>query len=131
MAFKRRRKVYHLDFAGTEYDGLEVKVRGLTTGEYLELVSLSAPGTEGDSRENDGLIRLFTSHLVTWNLVDEDTNELVPTTFDGVKSNDIRMNMAIIHAWTDAMVDIPADTEKKSVLGDSSLVASIPTESLS
>lgn len=131
MAFKRKRKIYHLNFAGTEYDGLEVKVRGLTTGEYLELVSLSAPGTEGDTKENDGLIKLFATHLVTWNLLDEGTNELVPTTFDGVKTNDLQMNMAIIHAWTDAMVEVPADTEKKSALGDSSLVASIPTETLS
>jgi hypothetical protein len=95
MAFKRKRKVYKLDFEGTEYDGLEVKVRGLTTGEYLELVSLSAPGTEGDAKETDGMLQLFASHLISWNLVDEDNNEPIPSTFEGIKTNDLTMNMFI------------------------------------
>lgn len=129
MAFKRKRKVYKLDFAGTEYDGLEVKVRGLTTGEYLELISLSAPGTEGESKETDGMLRLFASHLVSWNLVDDD-DEPVPSTFEGIKTNDLTMNMAIVNAWTDAMVEVPASTEKKSPTGVDSLVESIPTETL-
>lgn len=129
MAFKRKRKVYKLDFTETEYDGLEVKVRGLTTGEYLELISLSAPGTEGDSKETDGMLRLFASHLMSWNLVDDD-DEPVPSTFEGIKTNDLTMNMAIVNAWTDAMVEVPASTEKKSLTGTDSLVESIPTETL-
>lgn len=130
MAFKRKRKVYNLDFEGTEYDGLIVKVRGLTTGEYLELVSLSAPGTEGDSKETDGMLQMFAKHLVSWNLIDEDTEEPVPATFEGIKSNDLTMNMFIVNAWTNAMVTVPEATEKKSVTGSDSLVASIPTETL-
>jgi hypothetical protein len=130
MAFKRKRKVYKLDFEGTEYDGLEVKVRGLTTGEYLELVSLSAPGTEGDAKETDGMLQLFASHLISWNLVDEDNNEPIPSTFEGIKTNDLTMNMFIVNAWTSAMVEVPTETEKKSLTGDVSLVESIPTETL-
>jgi hypothetical protein len=129
MAYKRQRKVYHLDFAGTEYDGLVVKVRGLTTGEYLDLVSLSAPGDEGN-KETEGMLRLFASHLVDWNLEDEDSGEIVPKTYEGIKGNDFTMNMAIINAWTDALVSVPEDTEKKSGSGDSVLVESIPTTAL-
>jgi hypothetical protein len=58
VSFKRKRRVYKLDFEGTEYDGLIVKVRGLTTGEYLDLVSLSAPNTEGDG-ETEGMLKLL------------------------------------------------------------------------
>lgn len=129
MAYKRKRKVYNLDFEGTEYEGLEVKVRGLTTGEYLEIVSLSAPGTEGD-RETEGMLRMFSNHLVSWNLLDEDTNLPVPTTYEGVTSNDFVMNMYIINAWTDAIATVPERTEKKSLPGSDPLVASIPTETL-
>lgn len=129
MAFRRKRKVYNLDFEGTEYEGLKVKVSGLTTGEYLELVSLSAPNTEGD-KETEGMLRMFSSHLVSWNLEDEETGEIVPTTFEGVKSNDFVMNMFIINAWTDAIASVPEKTEKKSLPGENSLVASIPTETL-
>lgn len=129
MAFKRKRRVYHLDFEGTEYEGLEVKVRGLTTGEYLDIIALSAPGTEGD-RETDGMLRMFADHLMFWNLIDEETGEPVPTTYEGVKTNDFVMNMFIINAWTDAIASIPEKTEKKSFAGDQQLVASIPTETL-
>jgi hypothetical protein len=128
MAFQRKRKVYRLDFSGTEYDGLEVRVQGLTTGEYLELVSLT--GSSGDSEnETEQLLKLFATHLVAWNLQDEE-GEPVSSDFAGIKANDLAMNMAIINAWTDAMVTVSAATEKKSLVGDPSLVASIPTESL-
>lgn len=128
MAFQRKRKVYKLDFAETEYEGLEVRVRGLTTGEYLEIVTLSGATTEGGS-ETEKLLKLFSSHLASWNL--EEDGIPVGTTFEGVKSNDLAMNMFIIDAWTNAMTAPSPDTEKKLLTGDPSLVASIPTESLS
>ncbi len=130
MAFKRKRKVYKLDFSGTEYDGLEVRVRGLTTGEYLEIVSLSAPSGEGD-KETEGMLRMFANHLISWNLEDEESGELVPTTYEGVKSNDFVMNMYIINAWTDAIASIPEKTEKKSNSGQPVPEASIPMTALS
>lgn len=129
MSFKRKRKVYNLDFAGTEYDGLTVKVRGLTTGEYLELVSLSAPGAEGAS-ETEKLLRFFAVHLVSWDLEDDDSDEIVPQDYEGIASNDFAMNMAIINAWMDAMVSVPESTEKKSSSGEPVLVESIPSQAL-
>lgn len=128
MAFQRKRKVYRLDFAGTEYEGLVVRVHGLTTGEYLELVTLT--GSTGESNgETEQLLKLFSTHLIAWNL--EEDGVPVGTNFEGVASNDLAMNLFIIGAWTDAMVSVSSDTEKKSLAGDPSLVASIPTETLS
>lgn len=131
MSFKRKRKVYVLDFEGTEYEGLEVKVRGLTTGEYLEIVSLSAPGTEGD-KETEGMLRMFSNHLLSWNLTDDsDGDEVpVPTTYEGVTSNDFVMNMVIINAWTNAIASVPEATEKKLTAGENALVESIPTQAM-
>lgn len=129
MSFKRRRKVYNLDFEGTEYDGLRVKVRGLTTGEYLDLVSFSASSEEGDSATEE-MLKMFASHLVAWNLEDEESGELVPTTYEGIKSNDFGMNMAIIGAWTDALVSVPEKSEKKSGSGEPVLVELIPSQAL-
>ena len=127
MAFQRKRKIYRLDFTGTEYEGLDVRLHGLTTGEYLELVSLTGSTGEGSS-ETEQLLKLLSSHLVAWNL--EEDGDPIPATFEGVKANDLAMNMRIIDAWTDAMVKAPASTEKKSLAGDPTLVASIPTETL-
>lgn len=129
MGFKRKRKVYQLDFADTEYDGLVVKVRGLTTGEYLDLVSLSAPEDEA-SKETEGMLKLLATHLVSWNLEDDDSEEPVPTTYEGIRSNDFTMNMAIINAWTSALTTLPERAEKKSVSGESALVESIPTQAM-
>lgn len=128
MAFQRKRKVYKLDFEETEYEGLEVRVGGLTTGEYLDLIALSGPTEEGDG-EAESMLRMFAEHLVSWNLTDEE-GQPVPTTFDGLRTNDFSMNSFMINAWTDAMTSVPVSTGKKSLAGDPTLVASIPTESL-
>lgn len=128
MAYERKRKVYRLNFAGTEFDGLEVRLHGLTTGEYLELVTLTG-ATDDSGGETERLLKLFAKHLISWNL--QEDGEPVPADFDGVRANDLAMNMYIIDSWTSAMVSISPDTEKKSLPGDSSLVGSIPMETLS
>jgi len=129
-SYKRKRKVYNLDFAGTEYDGLVVKVRGLTTGEYLDFISSATAAVDEEGGETEGTLRLLATHLVEWNLEDEDSEEMVPATLEGIKTNDFRMNMAIINAWTDAMVSVPEAVGKKSGSGEPVLVESIPSQAL-
>ncbi len=126
--FKRKRKVYKLDFAGTEYDGLEVRVSGLTTGEYLELVSLSGP-TEENDHEAEAMIRMFQKHLISWNLLDENGKPL-DTSYESVADNEFTMNTAIVNAWTAALANVPDETAKKLPTTDDSQVESIPTETL-
>lgn len=129
MGFQRKRKVYKLDFAGTEYDGLEVKVGGLTTGEWLELVGLSGSDEDDGGKETERMLRFFADHLKSWNL--EEDGEPVPTTFEGIVANDLSMNMTIINAWTSALQSVSEETEKKSpVILNSGDLESIPTESL-
>jgi len=125
--FRRKRKTYMLDFAETEWDGLQVRVRGLTTGEYLQIVALSGATSEGD-KETELMLRMLASHIVSWNL--EDNGEPVGTSFEDIKDNDFQMNMAIVNAWVTALSSVPDDVAKKSTPGSDSLVASIPTEML-
>ncbi len=127
MAFKRKRKVYKLDFSGTEYDGLEVRVSGLTTGEFLEVVMLGA--TDKDSNETEKTIQLLAKHLISWNLEDEDDNP-VPPTYEGLKSVDFSMALYISNAWTDAIINVSEETEKKSRSGETFLAESIPSMAL-
>ena len=128
MGFKRKRKIYKLDFEGTPYEGLEVRITGLTTGEYLELVSLSGPTQEGDG-EAEGMIRMFAKHLVSWNLEDEDGSP-IGTSYEDVADNEFTMNTAIVNAWTAAIAQVPEETAKKLPPTESPLVESIPTEML-
>jgi hypothetical protein len=129
MGYKRKRKIYRLDFAGTEYEGLEVRVRGLTTGEFLELVMLGAIDKES-FKETEAMLKMLASHLVSWNLEDDD-GELVPATYEGVKSNDLALNLLIVSAWTDAIGDVPAPLPNSSPSGEQFPVVSIPMETLS
>lgn len=131
MGYQRKRKVYKLDFSDTGYDGLEVQVTGLTTGEYLDFVLLSSGATkeEGGNQETQQMLRMLSEHIVSWNLEDEN-GEPVPSTFEGLKSNDLDMNMFVVNAWIAAMSSVPEATEKKSLTGSTSLVESIPTEML-
>lgn len=122
--FQRKRKIYKLDFEGTEYDGLVVEVRGLTTGEYLDFLTLSG----SDDGETDEMLRLFAEHLVSWNLMDGDVD--LPATYEELRSNDLGMNNAMISAWTSALASVPEELGKKSSSGDPALAASIPTEML-
>lgn len=126
--YKRKRKTYKLDFTETDWDGLEVRVRGLTTGEYLQIVQLSASNEEGD-RETEGMLKMFASHLISWNLEDDD-GDAIGTTYEDIKENDFTMNMSIISAWTNALASVPDRVEKKSTSGDLALTASIPMETL-
>ncbi len=127
MGFKRKRKVYKLDFTGTEYQGLEVRLTGLTTGEFLEFAALNA--NSEDANETEKLLQFFARHLISWNL--EDENGPVPATLEGVKDNDLSMSVFIMEAWTAALTEVPAKTEKKSSDGELPLTELIPTESLS
>jgi hypothetical protein len=126
--YKRKRKTYRLDFSDTEWNGLEVRVKGLTTGEYLQLVQLSATSEEGDS-ETEAMLKMFASHLISWNLED-DEGDPIGTSFEDIKENDFTMNMSIVRAWTDALASVPEKVEKKFTTGDAALVASIPMETL-
>jgi hypothetical protein len=122
MGFTRKRKSYKLDFSGTEFDGLVVKVDGLTTGEYLDFIMMTAT-VDADENQTSNMIKMLATHL-------EEDGEPVPPTLEGLRANDLQMNMAIINAWTSAMSNVPEETAKKSETGESPLLGSIPMETL-
>lgn len=132
MGFTRKRKVYELDFEGTDYEGLKVKLSGLTTGEYLDFVvlsaSASAEGSDGN-KETQGMIEMFSRHLLSWNLEDED-GEAVPADLEGLKANDLSMNLVLVDAWIGAISGVSEAVGKKSSDGANPLVESIPMEAL-
>jgi hypothetical protein len=124
MGFRPKRKIYKLDFSGTDYEGLEVSMRGPTVGEELEMESLQ--GQEGAGRE---VFRLMTGLLVEWNV--EDEQGPVPTTFDGVCTQDSAMITAILNATREAASGVPDPLPSSSLSGEPSLVESVPTAAMS
>lgn len=122
MGYRPKRKIYTLDFSGTDYEGLQVTVRGLTVAEELEL--------DGQEASSDLIIKRLVSRLISWN-VEDDKGQPVPTTHDGVCTQDVAMVLAILDALRTANSGVPAPLPNGSPAGEPSAVASIPTEPLS
>lgn len=127
MGYKPKRKIYTLEFEGDDYKGLEVKIRGLNTGQVMDIDTARGDGGDGAIVT---MLKLMADQLVEWNVEDDD-NQPVPTTFEGVRSLDIDFNWAVIDAWQNAAAGVPAPLDSDSTSTELSLVASIPTETLS
>ncbi|MFZ3473086.1 hypothetical protein ACODT3_10870 [Streptomyces sp. 4.24] len=128
MGYKPKRKIYHLDFEGTDFEGLQVSIRGLNTGQYLDLFEAKAEAEAGG--ETSRLLTIMASRLVAWN-VEDDGDMPVPATLDGIKTQDLDFNLAIVNSWTTAMAGVPAPLAPSSPAGEPSLVESIPVDILS
>jgi hypothetical protein len=122
MGYQPKRKIYKLDFTGTDYEGLEASVRGMTVGEELEL--------DGKEMNSELLVKTLVERLDSWNVEDE-TGAPVPTTFEGVCTQDSAMVLAIISAVRTANSGVPDPLPQTSPSGEPSEVASIPMEPLS
>lgn len=129
MGYKPPRKVFKLDFASTEYEGLEVTLRGLSTAQYLDLVGSKDTADEDDSVLPLAVLELMAERLVDWNIEDDDGP--VAPTLENLKAQDLALNLAIVQAWTTALGGVSDPLPNGSPSGGPSQVASIPTETLS
>lgn len=132
MGFSARR-IYNLEFEDPEFEDLEVKVRSVPLGRFLdvmELVDKPRPTQDDIGRMCD----LLAEHLLSWNVTDtDDDGDEVPLEpdRDGLLACDPRLVMEIIDAWSTRVTGVPRPLEQPSNGGGPSLVASIPMEPLS
>lgn len=128
--FVPKRKVYSLDFADTDLDGLEIRLRGMTTGELIDAMEKREAATDAGSSEFAELLELMAAKVVSWNVTTEGGQPVEPTVA-AFREQDPEFNIGIIDAWTTAINGVPAPLEQPSPDGEPSLVASIPMETLS
>ncbi|RSS92448.1 hypothetical protein EF919_18105 [Streptomyces sp. WAC02707] len=121
MGYRPKRRVYELDFTGTEWEGLEASVRGLTVGEELELNEMEW------TPENT--VKALVKRLVSWNVEDDDGP--VPTTFEGVCRQDGAMVLAILNALRTVGSGVPDPLPQTSPDGEPSPAVPIPMAPLS
>ncbi|MFF9271152.1 hypothetical protein [Streptomyces rochei] len=121
MGYRPKRRVYELDFTGTEWEGLEASVRGLTVGEELELNEMEW------TPENT--VKALVKRLVSWNVEDDDGP--VPTTFEGVCRQDGAMVLAILNALRTVISGVPDPLPQTSPDGEPSPAVPIPMAPLS
>lgn len=126
MGYRPKRKIFNLDFAGTEYEGLEVSMRGPTVGEELELEALRSQPGNGQK-----IFKLMTGLLHSWN-VEDDTGAPVPTTFDGICTQDSGFIMMVLNATQEAASGVPDPLPQSSPSGEPSPAElALPMEPLS
>ncbi len=133
--FQPPRKTYVLDFEGTDLDGLTVKARGASLGQFLALGQLAedadqAEGAAGESAAISAMLALFDELLVEWNL-DDENGVRIPATAEGMATLDPSQVMAIIGAWQRAVAAVPVPLKDASTGGSPSVVRSMPMEPLS
>src|ERR1700679_3254059 len=127
MGFEAPRTVYQMDFADTQYAGLEVAVRAPPVDELRSLMELI------DGRdEAKGIRRLFAAFaefLVSWNV--ERDGHPVPTTQDGLMGLEEPFVTAIILAWQRHLVQAPPPLPGTSASGGTSPEAALAAASKS
>ena len=139
MGFKRGGTVYKLVWPeGDDNHGMEARMRGLSVAELMQLGKLGdldLTGAGGQPTADamaalDGILELFASKLVSWNLEDDD-DQPVPTTLEGVRAQDLDFVMEMIDAWMTAAAGVAPPLSQNSTGGETFPVESLPMEPLS
>lgn len=129
MGYKPKKKTYNLDFSGTDLDGLEVSLSGLSTGRLVEMMGLVGVADKNPEAALK-LIDWYAEALQEWNVEDDD-DQPVKLTRDNVLAQDIEMNLTVIKAWIQAVAGVTEELGKESTSGPRFPVVNLPTELLS
>lgn len=133
MAYRKKTKRIKISLknhANEEFREVTAIARGRTLNEYLELMGY----IEAADDDRSGAMRQlekFAEGLLEWNVEEEDGTPTPPTR-DEFFNLDPDLGFALATEWLEILggkVDAPLD--EPSTSGEPSLVASIPTETLS
>lgn len=132
--FKPKRTLYRLHFEDPDLEGFECVMKGLSfdgidqlMGAVGELQSLQGNTTDLKPEQIDALRKFFkwiAAGLQSWNL-DDDDDQPVPATYEGVAAQELPLLMVIAQGWTQAMTSAPPPLPGASPNG-----AAPPEESL-
>lgn len=121
-------KVYKLTFEDERFEGLEVRVKSMPLGKFIEIASLIDEGGFTGETAPEVFAR-FSKVLVSWNA--EDDEGPLPMTAEGLLRLDIVEARTIIEGWRDAITGATGPLDQSSSDGAPSPEVSIPMESLS
>lgn len=132
MGFRPEPRTYRLVFTDPALAGLEVTMRSMSFGEYRDMLRLAvADGLTAETMaEDDKMVALFASRIVSWNLED-DAGQPVPATLEGARLQERWVISEIVTAWHQALVQVPPPLQNGSGSGVTLPEASLPMEPLS
>jgi hypothetical protein len=111
---------------GSDYPGFECTLRGLTLGEYREVIGID----EVDNVAIGSMLDSFATALISWNLEDEQGHPVAPTP-EAVLAQDKDLMLKAAESWIDAIHGVPAPLGQSSPDGAPSPEVSIPMDVLS
>jgi hypothetical protein len=112
-----------LDFAGTEFDGLEITVDSVSLGTLTEIMEAYSEATD-DASSTAGMVALstvctrFAGCLQSWNL--ERRGERVPADYDGLMSLDHQFALKLVKMWMQRTTQASPELGKDSPSGGTS-----------
>lgn len=134
MGFTPTRRIYTLDFADTDLDGLTVKVGAVDLETFLELAELQDQVAAGGG-QGLAAFRVLTDQFCQvvrgWDLEDENGH---PVPIEGAafrRSMDMPDVLTVIRTWSTAVSDVPAPLDPSSSGGGPSVVELPPMAPLS
>jgi hypothetical protein len=137
MGYRRKRKIFNLDFTDAGFEDLEVQASSLSLGRFIGLRDLIAlqdlktrKMTPADMDKIEQLFEMFAEALISWTLQEEDGTP-VPATREGVMGEEPEFMLMIASAWMDAVVGVEEDLGKDSGSGPLSQVPPLPMDPLS
>jgi hypothetical protein len=132
VGFERTAKSFRLQFSDGKYDGLEVVMRSLSTGRFLEVTELAVTVQQENLAKAAGEVRkLFeaaSESLASWNLT--DGGEPVPATLAGLLAQDFDFVLDVVLAWLDAIASVAPPLPQRSNGSGSPPEVLVPMESL-
>lgn len=131
MTYKVATQTFKLKFDDGQYDGLEVKAKSCSTGDFLRIAKLAETfdPKERDFEQVNELFELFSGCLVAWNV--EDDNGLVPPSLAGLLTLDLGMVLHLITSWMDAVAGVSGPKGDSSKNGQQTIPdLNLPRESL-
>ena len=133
MGFKPSRKHYKLIFEDPDMAGLEVVATGMNMKMFMDSAAMTTKTAAelANSKEDiDNTFSAFAECLVSWNLEDDNDNP-VPATREGLYSQDFDFIMGVIAAWGKAVASVSAPLPNASSSGSQSLEEELTMEPLS
>jgi hypothetical protein len=130
QGYQPKPKIYNIKY--DDHPGLLVRARSVDAGTFMRIAALA--DLEGDPSldELKDLYSEFAKVLLSWNLLYFEGHPLegqpVPTTLEGLLSQEWDFLQEIILGWMSAVSGVSAPLDRPSTSGSLSLVESLPMD---
>jgi hypothetical protein len=124
--YEPKPKLYQIVFgAGTPYEGLEVTVRGVSTGAFLDFQELvDSMGEQPTAAQVRSVLQRLGGLITAWNVT--SGGEPVPPGYDGLAALDLDLAMEIFTRWSKAVGGVDPTSPRGSSNGATSAAGQPP-----